>query len=139
MMTRLRGTYWKRSAAFLAIWGLLCQLVLTAAAIPAAFAAARPGVLPDGHWTVVICTGSGMKRITLDANGVPVEESQQDGPLDHCTACHLVSGGVLVAASAEVLACPYCGLALLTPAVAEAVTGKPDCRLPESRAPPLEL
>ncbi len=138
-MTRLRGTVWKRSAASLAIWGLLCQLVLTAAAIPTAFAASRPGVLPDGFTSIVICTANGMKRIVLDADGVPVEESRQDDPLDHCTACHLVNAGALVAASAALPACPYCGPALLTPAVMDAVSAKPDCRLPDSRAPPLEL
>lgn len=138
-MTRLRGAYWRRCAAFLAIWGLLCQAVLTAIAIPVAFAATNPGALPPGYSSVVICTGAGMKRITLDAEGNRVADHDSDNALAQCTACHVNGGSVFAATPTSALVALEYVLAPMAPPAGRTCFDKHQGLCPDSRAPPLEL
>lgn len=138
-MTRLRGGYWRRCAAFLAIWGLLCQAVLTATAIPVAFASTSPVALPAGYTSVVICTGSGMKRITLDAEGNRVEEQDSNNTSTQCTACHVTGGSVLAATPVSVLASLKYILVPMAPPAGRTCFDKHQSLCPDSRAPPREL
>jgi len=123
----------------LAIFGLYFQLLLTAVAIPAAFAAMLPGNLPDGYTLIVICTGEGMKRITVDADGTPVGETTQDMPAKQCAACYVVGGGVFIdqPVSQQVLLANSFGL--VKPPFELACTHKASRIHTHSRAPPLEL
>ena len=135
-MARLRGGHWRRSAAFLAIWGLLCQAVLTAAAIPVAFAATNPAALPAGYTSLVICTGSGMKRITLDAEGNRVEEQDSNNMSVQCTACHVTGGSVLAATPISTLATLEYVLVPMAPSAGRTCFDEHQNLCPDSRAPP---
>ena len=138
-MTRHRGTYWKRFAAGLAITGLYCQLIVTALAIPAAFAAMHPGDLPEGYSTIIICTGDGMKRIIVDADGTPVGESEEDSSLAQCLACKVAGSAAFppTPVSVAVLLEPAGGS--LTPVSAQTDIRNPGCVHAHTRAPPREL
>ncbi|MDH3581954.1 MAG: hypothetical protein OEM91_15195 [Hyphomicrobiales bacterium] len=138
-MTRRRGDYRKRYTAFAAICGLICQLVLTSLAIPAAFAAARTGALPAGYTTIVICTGSGLKRITLDAAGNAIEEQDSENGALHCTACPLAGGTLLSPVNATQLTAPEYTALQRTPRPARTASSTNARLCPDSRAPPAKL
>ena len=138
-MTRRRGTYRKRFAIGLAIAGLFCQLIVTALAIPAALAAMHPGDLPEGYSTIIICTGDGMKRIIVDADGTPVGESEEDPPSNPCLACQVVGNTVFLPTSVSVSFLIAHPIAPLTPLSAQTHIRNPGCVHAHKRAPPLEL
>lgn len=96
---------WKRAIALVAVWSLLAQALLAAFAVPAAFAAMRPGALPDGYGQVLICTGSGMKRIVVDPDGNRVGQSGE-GQTDRCAACHFTGCVALGPLAAQMLSLP---------------------------------
>lgn len=70
-----RGAVRQKSIACrAAAWATLCALLLSAL-WPAGF---MPGAeAEDGAFTVVICSASGLKKLTLDASGNPVDENGQ--------------------------------------------------------------
>lgn len=126
---------WKRAIAVLAAWSLLAQALLAAFAVPAAFAALRPGlILPEGYSQILICTGSGMKRIVVDADGNRVGDSEE-GQEHGCVACHFTGCPGLGAPAAPVLSLPaqlVCHAAPLPGIVAQDA----DFLCPHSRGPP---
>ncbi|MDA7949373.1 MAG: hypothetical protein MPJ78_18080 [Hyphomicrobiaceae bacterium] len=138
-MTRRRGIYWKRCIAILAIAGLYCQILATALAIPAAFAAMKPGDLPAGYATFIICTGDGMKRITVDADGTPVEETEQELPGDQCLACQVVGGAALLPIPVSIATSCQRPHALLPLLGTQTHIRNPGSAHALKRAPPLEL
>lgn len=138
-MTRRWGTYWKRLAAGLAIASLCCQLILTALAIPAAFAAMHPGNLPAGYSTIVICTGDGMKRIIVDADGTPVGESEEDPSAIQCLACKVAGSAVFLPTPDSVAVLPAREGTSLKPVSAQTDIRNPGCLHAHTRAPPREL
>jgi hypothetical protein len=95
----------KRFIAVLAVWSILLQAVLTAFAVPAAFAAMRPGALPEGYSQVLICTGSGMKRIIVDPQGNRTGQSDE-GQGYSCPACHFTGCAALGAPAEPILSLP---------------------------------
>jgi hypothetical protein len=133
-----RGGVWRcrQAAAYLAICGLACQLVLTAFAIPAAFAAVRSEPLPPGYTAIVICSGAGMKRIVIDADGNPVDQEQHDTVPRQCTACHVVAGCVLEQTSGPGVAAPLYRLERHATPVAQIQVSQRQFLRPEGRAPP---
>lgn len=135
-MALRRGTNWHRAAALSAILGLYFQLVLSALAIPAAFAAALPGDLPEGYSTIVICTGDGMKRITLDGNGTPVGETEQNLPVKQCAACHLAGSGVFLSAGEDALESPIQLCIGNLPLNQQLTSSRPAYLIAQTRAPP---
>ena len=80
----------KRIAVSFAILGLLFQAALVAVSIPSAFAAGIPKDLPAGYTSIVICTGAGMERIVIDADGNRIEPEDQKASAEYCSACTLV-------------------------------------------------
>ena len=135
-MTLRRRIYWKRAAALLAIFGLYFQLLMTALAIPAAFAAMHPGDLPEGYSTIVICTGDGMKQITLDADGTPVGEIDKDLPVTQCAACHIAGGSVFISPAADLLDSGEYPCFRHLPLREQALAEKPAYLIARTRAPP---
>lgn len=132
------GRIWRcrRTAAYLAICGLACQLVLTAFAIPAAFAAVRSEPLPPGYTAIVICSGAGMKRIVIDADGNPVDQEQHDSALRQCAACHMVAGCTLAPTSGASVTAPLYGLERHVASIAQIQVSQRQFLRPEGRAPP---
>ena len=53
----------------------------------------------SGGQSYVICTPQGLKRITLDENGTPINDDK--GNLDHCVYCLPFHKGVMETASPE--------------------------------------
>jgi len=90
-------TYGKRAAAFLAILAMLAQAALVALTIPVVFAASSSSANAQqpGYQSLVICTGTGLKRITIDAQGNRVAEEEEETPLQDCPACAMVGHAVL--------------------------------------------
>lgn len=138
-MTLRPSIFWKRYAAFLALWGLVLQLAVTAFAIPAAFAASIPVMLPPGYSVVVICTGRGMTQVILDADNVPVEERHTDSGMNACHACKLTCGSSLAPAAGQTVPVVHAPVVRLAPIVDGAVMTTRCCGPPESRGPPLDL
>ncbi|MFW2589039.1 hypothetical protein [Sagittula sp. SSi028] len=68
---------------------LLCAVIL-GIALPKSTAALVALGLSRAQ-IIVICTGEGLRTITLDANGNPVAEDETDGHL--CLMVHAVDGG----------------------------------------------
>jgi hypothetical protein len=81
-----RETSRKRWIARWAIAGLLCQIVLAAWHTPlmALALGANDGPLSP---TVIICTGSGVRQITFDQNGNPVEMPELPNYGKACQIC----------------------------------------------------
>lgn len=108
--------------------GLLLALVLGIGAV--GMAVARVQAPMAG--TIVICSGSGMMEISVDAEGQPV------GTLHLCPDCTLaMAPGVLVAQASGPLAVPQRYVALILPAgvAAQPCAGLP----PQARGPPILL
>lgn len=90
-------------ATQVAVLGILFHSVLTALHVPVAFAGAvGPQVDPtSGLLTVVICTSGGIKRVTLGADGQPVEQHQPADPQQVCPHCIAGCGGCFAITSAD--------------------------------------
>ena len=70
--------------------GLIAQAVLSAYTLPAHGLSTTAGS-DAGLRSVVICTGDGLARILLDAEGNPVEKSRPDGQGATCSQCCALS------------------------------------------------
>lgn len=46
-----------------------------------------PEALKSGHYEIVICTGLGLKTITVDAQGQPIDSDDADGSHSGALAC----------------------------------------------------
>lgn len=125
----------KRAIALVAVGSVLAQALLAAFAVPAAFAAMRPGATPAGYSQVLICTGSGMKRIVLNADGNRVGQSD-DAQGYNCAACHFTGCAALGSPAAPILSLPadFSGFHIVPLFRA----GAPDAGFlyPHSRGPP---
>ncbi|MCZ8398728.1 DUF2946 family protein [Achromobacter ruhlandii] len=116
---------------------LAAVLLFVFQALIASAALAGPGTTPGA--STIICTASGPRVVTLDADGVAQDARQHSGALPHCcfAGCAMLGGA------------PLPGLALLawllpgTPPLLPAPTidihfSSAQARLPrQSRAPPL--
>lgn len=138
-MTRLRGVYWRRCAALAAVWGLFCQLALAAVALPLTALPVDPVAKAAGYTTVIICTGTEMRRITLDPQGNPVDEGESEGPAERCVLCHITGKSVLPAAPDVPVLAPHYVPISVTPAADQICCDAYHRLCPDSRAPPLEL
>jgi len=138
-MSRAYCNKFKRTAVFLAIFGLLFQAALVALSIPAAFSASIPKVLPTGYTSIFICTGAGMQRIVIDTDGNRVEQEDQNPSVEYCSACILADSPVLAinTISPQILTVGY---HLLYPAPGTQVSAEwLYAQCPESRGPPLYI
>jgi hypothetical protein len=82
----------RKSFASLAAIGLVLQLFLTGLYAPAmVFTSSAP--VPDGARTVLICTGTGVKNVTLDARGQPTQPEPGDDKPGFCPICFGLAGG----------------------------------------------
>ena len=74
----------------LALLAMLFQLVLATFHMPMAMAMdGTPEVTSDGNQTIIICTASGMKRVTLDAEGNAIDEVQLVDNQNSCAHCNV--------------------------------------------------
>jgi len=72
----------------IALIAMLFQLVLATFHVPLAMAMDDTfDVTSDGNQTIVICTASGIKRITIDAEGNAIDEKQLGGNQNSCSHC----------------------------------------------------
>ncbi len=139
-MNCLRGdSVVRRFAALTAVLGLLVQLAVAAFLVPAAFAAANTGPEFAGLRTIVICTGAGMKRIVIDAQGNPVEQQDGEPALEHCRVCHLAGTIYLAAPATPDYGAPAYSAFRSAISVRQTVVAGICPLCPESRGPPLQL
>lgn len=104
-MRRDDHSTWRVLAAHLAVFGLLCQAALSGLFVPVAFASADPLSDAAGYRIIVICSGDGMKRITLDPDGNPVDE-QPAGSHEDCLLCVVCCQGAPLMASPPLVPAP---------------------------------
>jgi hypothetical protein len=139
VMTTVRRTGWRRLTACLAIGALFCQAYLAALAIPASVALADIKGTFSAQNTIVICTGSGMKRITLGPDGEPVEQLDQDEALLSCHACALAGFFAFNTPAPPYFLSFASDTARLAARSFDIKAGGRSYICPESRAPPLSL
>lgn len=133
------GAYGKRAAACLVILGMLAQAALVASTIPVIFAISSAAAQQPGYQTIIICTGTGFKRITIDPEGNRVEGEEEEASLQDCPACALAGHAALVSVSgSEILFSHGEAASLVAPASQQSVSSlKYLCA--DGQGPPLEL
>ncbi len=138
-MTRMRQIYWRRMVTCLAIGAILCEAFLTAVTIPASFALANTSSLPAAENTIVICTGSGMKRMTLGLDGELIEQPDQDEEPRSCPSCALTGFFALDPPETSTLGPAETQTSLLPVRALDLKVDQPRYVCPEGRAPPFDL
>lgn len=129
---------WRRATAALAAASLLFQLLIAAFAAPGAFAAARPALLPEGYSLIVICSGSGMRRVVIDAAGKPVGQPGGEDAGD-CAVCHFTGCAALAVAAAPGLSLPAFFPEERPEPLRGVSAGGAEFLCPDPRAPPFRL
>ena len=137
-MNSLRRSNSKTFGVVLAGLALWCQALLMLVHASTALAA-LPGPDPSADTkTIVICTGSGMIRVSVDENGQPVETETAVTFEGACDACTSVAGMSFVPPHGAALQSPYTTAIGVSDAAAVTHVTTERVLAPESRGPPLQ-
>ena len=87
-MRLFKSNNFRQRTSSLALLAMLFQLALATFHMPMAVAMdGMPEIATDGNQTIIICTASGMKRVTLDADGNAIDEEQLVDNQNSCSHC----------------------------------------------------
>lgn len=121
-----------------AVMTLVAALLMQAMATGLHFRLISTSVAVDGslYQKIIICTGLGLRQITLDANGNPVGDGK---PVDRtdCPACHLRDGCAATEPATVGLAQPVLAAWIGHAPLGEDLIFGREPVSPNSRAPPL--
>lgn len=133
-LMRSRATCWHRLGARLAILGLLAHALLFAFHMPVlAWSTGSEDGLTRG---VIICTAQGMKVVTVDDQGQPVESPAQGNAARFCPVCQVLSSAPMALPDASVaMLAPPPPTRLAAPDVIDPERRLPSDR-PRNRGPP---
>lgn len=137
-MNRLRRSSSSKFGMVLAGLALWCQAVLMLVHASTALAALPDPNNPADLQTIVICTGSGMIRVSIDENGQPVETETAVTFEGACDACLSVAGLSFAPPQGAVLQSPHAMTIGVTDAGAVTHVAAERALAPESRGPPLQ-
>jgi hypothetical protein len=131
----------RKITALAAVFGLLLQTAVAAfpftLTVPGAFGPSAAGAVNPGDAlrTVVICTGQGLKRLVLDAEGQPVEPPSGDSPSGFCPLCLTHAGCTLSSPAVAILLPAFIGRLAFPPQALTAGHGQKS-KVYRNRAPP---
>lgn len=128
------------SSARLWIARLTVFLFALQAALPIGFMP-DPEALKSGHYEIVICTGTGLKTITVDEQGKPVDSDDTDGTHSGAFACPFSKVAAKAAALPPAPVLDRLAAAVIVPLARDGQAPVQDARGPAlgSRAPPVIL
>jgi Protein of unknown function (DUF2946) len=125
----------RKSLAYLATVGFVLQLFLTGLYAPA-MAFAAPGAAPEDARTVLICTGTGFKKVALDATGRPVTPASHRDKTAFCPICFGLAGGVVITTHLTVVEPSHIDIPLFLSGIAFTWPANGPPSRPTSRGPP---
>ena len=142
----MRHLRFQKGVSWLAIVGLLMRVglgVVFAPMLAAAADASDRNALSssfssktDGLRTIVICTGSGLKKITIDADGNPVDGGKIP---DECPLCTALTG-LAVAVPVQLVDMPLPALSASSyEIIADSSLQEEACRRVRNRSPPIKI
>ncbi len=129
----------RRFVSLLAIASLLLRVgvgIVFAPMLANAAEAGRVIASPDGPRTIVICSGNGIKKIVIDAQGNPVE---QENVPEHCQICLAMANGTVMLDVAELAPLFVCELLVSDEYAVQALAIGQLFEQTRNRSPPFSL
>lgn len=126
----------RRSAAYLAILGLLLQSALVVMHASSAFAALAAG--EAGVSTTIICTGHGFERVAVDETDASLDGTGAPTLYKSCPGCLGITGAPAMA-NAIVLPTPSCEIVGETYVNADSEANGRLLSTPRNRGPPIHI